>query len=280
MTETLERPRLCSIALATFNGSRFLREQLDSLLGQSYGNLEIVVSDDQSADDTPRILNEYSAADPRIRWSPNPAPRGYAKNFERAISGCRGDFIFLCDQDDVWSSDKVRQHVLAYDDPKIAWVYNRVELIDENGRRIGTLEDAAPDYYGEKTITQAAWGSCILGCATSYRAEAVKWTLPIGRHARAHDSWIQLLLHARPHVFLDVQLQFYRMHEANSAGWNQPEGPEHQRQMHDGYVRLLRELSQNPKIPVDRRLFFFGLYLKKALLRQIRQRGRRANQDL
>jgi glycosyltransferase involved in cell wall biosynthesis len=52
MTETLERPPLCSIALATFNGSRFLREQLDSLLGQSHGNLEIVVSDDQSVDDT------------------------------------------------------------------------------------------------------------------------------------------------------------------------------------------------------------------------------------
>jgi hypothetical protein len=124
-----------------------------------------------------------------------------------------------------------------------------VELIDENGRSIGALEDAAPDTTATRRSGQAAWGSCILGCATSYRAEAVKWTLPIGRHARAHDSWIQLLLHGRPHVFLDVQLQFYRMHEANSAGWNQPEGPEHQRQMHDGYVRLLRELSQNPKIP-------------------------------
>jgi glycosyltransferase involved in cell wall biosynthesis len=260
---------LASVALATFNGSRFLRQQLDSLIAQTYQNIEIVVSDDQSSDGTVDILAQYSACHSNIRWSTNPDPQGYAKNFERAIRSCNGEIIFLCDQDDIWLPQKVELHIAAYSDPEIAWVYNRVLLIDENNNKIGTLEDTAPEYYQRRSITQAAWGSCILGCATSYRATAIMSALPIGRYARAHDSWIQLMVHSEGYSFLDSQLQLYRLHGSNSAGWNNNTSEEQNIKMRDGYIDLLKELAMNQNIRRTKRSFFLFLYLKKILKRTL-----------
>ena len=159
----------------------------------------------------------------------------------------------------------------AYHDHRVTWVYNRVRLIDEDNKDIGNLEDSVPEYYGRRTITQAAWGSCILGCATSYRAASLMNTLPIGRHARAHDSWIQVMLHSKGYFFLDCPLQLYRLHGSNNAGWNKDTTSEQDRNMRDGYIELLRELALNRKVKATRRIFFYLLYLKKLGKRMVSQ---------
>ena len=86
---------LVSIALTTYNGGKLIREQIDSLLAQTYTNFEIVISDDGSNEETIQILNEYAQTDPRVRWSRSPLGRGYVNNTQNAISLCKGEIIFF-----------------------------------------------------------------------------------------------------------------------------------------------------------------------------------------
>ena len=93
---------MISIALATYNGSKFLREQLDSILAQSMDDFEVVACDDCSTDETPQILQEYTSRDSRFKVYQNAKNLGFKKNFEHILSLCKGEFIAFCDQDDIW----------------------------------------------------------------------------------------------------------------------------------------------------------------------------------
>lgn len=210
---------LVSIALATYNGEKFLKEQLNSLIEQTYKNIEIVISDDGSSDSTITILDEFKKKDSRILYSKNPKPAGFKKNFERAISLCNGNFIFLCDQDDIWDKEKINIHIKVYDsDPEIAWMYNEVELIDEHKNYIGLLTDKCPIYYEKINLLNYIGGRCILGCATSYRSSLIKDIWPISDLAPSHDSWIQLFLYNKKHWHIALKLQKYRQHQTNVFG--------------------------------------------------------------
>ena len=95
-----------SIALSTYNGSKFLREQLQSLANQTLLPFEVVITDDCSTDDTLSIIKEFSNV-LNIRVFVNDLPLKVTKNFEKAISLCSGDVILMCDQDDIWHPDKL-----------------------------------------------------------------------------------------------------------------------------------------------------------------------------
>jgi glycosyltransferase involved in cell wall biosynthesis len=261
---------LVSIALATYNGERFLRKQLDSLIDQTYSRLEIVISDDGSKDATHGILREYAQKDSRVTWDINPHPDGFKKNFERAIGRCTGQIIFLCDQDDVWHKDKIAKHVVAYEDEKVAWVYNKVILIDGNDKEIGYLEDTAPDYYRQKTALENTWGSCILGCATSYRAKDLHQVMPIGRYAPAHDSWIQLALYPKKAVCIDEYLQEYRIHENNTFGLGKEATKERELQAISENMRYLKDLPSCRNLKLSQRCFFFVVYTMKRFRATVR----------
>ena len=256
---------VASIALATFNGGTFLRKQLGSLLNQEYSPIEIIISDDGSTDDTLSILEEYSKTYSTVRWYKNPRPCGYIKNFEYAISKCTGDIIFLCDQDDVWYSDKVSSHMEKYIDPHISWIYSRVVLVDEEDRKIGSLEDTSPDYWKKRTLLQNAWGSCILGCATSYRAIDLHKILPSSDFARAHDSWIQFALFPKKSLSIDKVLQEYRLHNSNTAGWNKKPSKEQEATSLASYLLFLKDIQNCKNIALWKRMFFGLFYVVKLL---------------
>lgn len=263
----MEHKLLASIALATYNGERFLCKQLDSLLDQTYSNFEIIISDDGSTDKTQEILNDYQEKDSRIRWSINPNPNGYIKNFERAIGLCKGKIIFLCDQDDIWFGDKLQKHINIYKDVNVSWVYNKVILINENDKEGGYLEDTVKDYYlkERRKLLYYTWGSCILGCATSYRAKDLHKVMPIGKNAPAHDSWIQLALYPKKAFFIDEYLQYYRIHGNNTAGWNKEATKEREKQAIFDNMNYLKALLSNKNLVVWKRLFFFCIFSFKIL---------------
>src|SRR5687767_13263616 len=121
---------LVSIALATFNGQRFLAEQLDSLLRQTYSNLEIIISDDGSTDATVNIVASYAAAYPHIFVYRNTGEKGVASNFQHAIRQCKGDLIAFCDQDDIWLPGKIEKLVKEIGDASL--IYHDSLLINEN----------------------------------------------------------------------------------------------------------------------------------------------------
>lgn len=248
--------------MATYNGSSYIRQQLDSILAQTYKNLEIVIFDDGSTDDTINILKDYAARFNIIRFHINEERKGYIKNFETAIMSCKGDVIFLCDQDDIWDHEKVYRHMIVHQNFDVAWIYNRVYLIDKAGARTGTLEEIESDYYHDKTMAQAAWGRCIIGCATSYKAETLKQIMPIGPNAKAHDSWFQLMLRGKRHVFIRDELQAYRIHESNTAAMKRPVTMADNMRLWHGHRLLLHDLVLDTRLDIFERISYFALYLR------------------
>ena len=120
-----------SVCLATYNGEKYIKEQLDSILPQLSANDEIIISDDNSTDDTINIIRSLN--DERIKIYVNKT-KGIVKNFENALNNASGDIIFLSDQDDVWKNDKVKKILSAFSsDNSLTLVFSNAEIIDENG---------------------------------------------------------------------------------------------------------------------------------------------------
>ena len=184
---------LVSIALTTSKSEQFLKEQLDSLINQTYKNIEIVISHDECGDNTQSILNEYVGKYQNISWSLNKKPKGYIGNNENAISLCRGEIIFLCDHDDSWYPEKVAEHVKAYGDPSVQWVYNKAVLTDgTNTKEIGFLEDIDPKYYRHKTLLENTWGTCIGGALSSLQIKCAEKSTTC-RHTRSSSRFLDTI---------------------------------------------------------------------------------------
>ena len=125
-----------SVALCTYNGQQFLKQQLDSILNQTHKVDEIVVCDDGSTDKTIEILENYSANYPNTFYiNQNEINLRSVKNFEKAVKLCSGDIIFLSDQDDVWVDNKVEKYVDYFDkNPNIEVLASNGYCIDENSK--------------------------------------------------------------------------------------------------------------------------------------------------
>lgn len=266
----MKKEPLVSIALATYNGEKFLEKQLESLLLQTYKNLEIIVSDDGSQDRTIQILEKFKQQDVRINYSKNKNPSGFKKNFERAIKLCDGDFIFLCDQDDIWYPEKIEKHLEEYSNPEISWVYNEVDLVDAREKKMGTLDDFFPEYYKKIKLLNRTGGRCILGCATSYRSSLIKNIWPISEHAPSHDSWIQLFMHSKKTSHLKSKLQMYRQHESNVFGIKPP-GSDNVLKNIEKSILYVKDLCKDRKLDTRKRFALFVLFILKNINYKIRK---------
>jgi glycosyltransferase involved in cell wall biosynthesis len=204
---------LISVALCTYNGERYLAEQLDSLLVQTYSNMEVVAVDDGSTDRTVELLQDYALRDPRLRVFVNPGNLGFVRNFERAISLCNGSLIAPCDQDDVWSPHKLRTlanclggHVMAYSDS---------ELIDAAGREVGVRMSR---FWAMQDLNDPAalvLSNCVSGHAMLFRRELIDEQLPLPGDI-FHDWWLALRAAARGGIaYCPQPLVRYRQHGKN-----------------------------------------------------------------
>jgi glycosyltransferase involved in cell wall biosynthesis len=207
----------------------------------------------------------------RIRWCRSTLPRGFKNNAQHGISLCKGDIVFLCDQDDVWYPEKVERHVVAYADPSVKWVYNKLALVDSEGKKIGLLEDTNKDYYTRRRmkLLNYTWGSCIAAALTSYRMSVLRSAMPIGELSPGHDSWIQLAIFPAKTFFIDAILQDYRQHDGNVYGWGKIDTPEEQerkeREAITANFLYLKKLSVNHKLQIWKRTFFFLVYYAKCI---------------
>jgi glycosyltransferase involved in cell wall biosynthesis len=218
-----------SIALATYNGTVYLKEQLESIAAQTRTPDELVISDDHSTDDTTRLIEEF-AADARfpVRLSINESNLGTAKNFEKAISLCRGDVIVLSDQDDVWHSDKLEsvERIFAAR-PQLSLVFSNAELVDET---LGVFDQTLFDWVHFNDEKQSLVKSgraldlqlcenLVLGCTVAFRANLKELVLPISADGPlVHDGWIMLLIAAVGEIdFINRPLLKYRQHSAQQC---------------------------------------------------------------
>lgn len=178
---------LVSIALCTYNGEKFLKEQLDSLVNQTYPNLEILVFDDCSTDGTVELLQRYAAQYPFFKITQNEKNLGYVKNFEKAVKSCNGDYIALSDQDDIWDINKIQLQVEAINGHLL--VYHDSELIADNGTSFNkNMSDIINLYHGDNPETFLLF-NCVSGHSCLFKKELLKYTLPF-KKGYYHDHWL------------------------------------------------------------------------------------------
>lgn len=201
-----------SIALSTFNGERFLRAQLDSLLAQTVADIEIVATDDGSHDATPRILDEYAGRDARLRWSRNPGNLGPTRSFERAFSQCRGEFIAPCDQDDVWDARKLEVLLGAIEGVDLA--YCDSEYIDADGATLGTRLSGHRHMLDGRDPLPLLFANTVSGHAMLVRCSLVDAIEPAPAGAY-FDWWLALCAAGRAGVrYVPEPLVRFRRHDA------------------------------------------------------------------
>ena len=207
---------MLSVCMATYNGGRFLREQLESILSQLDDGDELIISDDSSTDDTISIIESFH--DSRIKLFYN-EKHGVNQNFENALIHSKGDIICLSDQDDVWRKGKVdfvRQAMKNYD-----LVVHNAEIVDSNGNSLGY------DYFSLMPQSDGFWAnlwkSRFLGCCMAFNREILDEALPFPPQIAGHDYWIGMLGAAKYRVLFDKQIFLsYRRHGGNTSTSAEP----------------------------------------------------------
>ena len=207
-----------SVAMVTYNGGRYLRQQLDSVLEQLGDQDELVVSDDGSEDDTLLILREYQRRDKKIRILEGPG-KGIKKNVEHAVLGTRGSYIFLADQDDIWLPGKVERILQVFQEQKVSVVVHDAKVFEgEDSAQILMDSFYAFRDSGAGVLKNIVKNSYI-GCCMAFRRELLRTVIPVPAQIEMHDQWIGVLGHyfAGEASTLPDALLLYRRHGDNNS---------------------------------------------------------------
>jgi glycosyltransferase involved in cell wall biosynthesis len=217
-----------SVALCTCNGEKFLAQQLQSIRVQSRRVDEIIICDDCSDDTTAEIVLAFATqARICVKWFRNPVRLGVTKNFEKAISLCSGKFIVLCDQDDVWSTDKVETLLNLLENSSAAMAFSNAQVVRDDLSPAGyRLWDSIWFNANEQQRIKNDQALPVLlrhaiaaGSTLAFRAEYLPLILPIPDLPNSHDIWITLLLSCVGSIKpIDRDLIQYRLHAANQVG--------------------------------------------------------------
>lgn len=219
-----------SVAMCTYNGEKFLMEQLESIANQSQLPDEIIICDDKSTDDTLNIIQEFKKKAPfDVKLYVNNEQLGSTRNFERAIKFCSGNIIFLADQDDIWEKDKLLKTFTIFKEKEmVGLVFTNARMVNEN------LEDLGYTLWESVGFKKKQKNSClnktpidtlikynvVTGATCAFRSELNKFFLPISPNW-VHDAWISLIVATINNVeieFIDDQLIKYRQHANNQIG--------------------------------------------------------------
>lgn len=224
-----------SIALATYNGERFLKQQLDSLRQQTLLPTEVVIIDDCSTDNTADFVDSYIKQN-GLSWSFTVATQnsGYRRNFYNCLKQCTGDIIFLCDQDDIWYPQKLEVIVKRFEENEDCLAVNTsFDMVDKDGLRLddfrkdgcSTSNNGLILYKVEKGAFQRVTLDTVLmynvspGCTCAFKRSVVEEYLSTSVCDMPHD-WELNVIAAKGNglYFLNEALIGYRLHGGNAIG--------------------------------------------------------------
>jgi len=212
---------MISVCMATYNGERFIRDQIDSIIAQLNPEDELIISDNGSTDKTLKIIESYN--DKRIFLINHVRDKSFLKeksgtfkivtqNFHNALQKAKGDYIFLADQDDIWYPTKVNKtlnYLLKYD-----ICMSNFSVIDENN----TIQKKI--FYKKSPISNSLIKNIIsskfLGCCLAFNKKVLNKSLPFPTNLIAHDFWIGCIGSKKfKFVFIDEPLVMYRRWQSN-----------------------------------------------------------------
>jgi hypothetical protein len=214
--------------MCTYNGARFLSEQLESIAAQTRLPDELVVCDDRSTDGSVEIIRSFAYHAPfPIRLEINANNLGSTKNFEKAIGLCQGEIIALADQDDAWHAEKLSRIASVFDhDERIGAVFSDAELINDNSQLLPkTLWDSFLFNVSEQKKFEHGQGlevllkhATVTGATMAFRTKFRGLALPIPAK-QVHDHWIVLLIASVSQLApIRTPLLRYRRHQAQQIG--------------------------------------------------------------
>jgi glycosyltransferase involved in cell wall biosynthesis len=203
-----------SIVIATYNGERYLREQLNSIAAQTLKPTQIIIQDDASNDATVAIINDY--VNLPIELEINPHNLGYIKNFERALSKATGDYIALCDQDDIWERTKLESLFEAIGEHSL--VYSNSLLINSDGNSLNqTLSEKLKNrFISTHSPLAFLYDNCVSAHAILFHRSLLPQLFPFPQYLY-FDAWIAANAASLQGVYyLDTALVRYRQHSTNT----------------------------------------------------------------
>lgn len=254
---------MISIAMTTYNGAQFVQAQLRSILEQTRQPDEIIICDDGSRDDTVNIIRhvmETSGTD-RIRLVENEENLGYIRNFYKAISLTKGDYIFLADQDDIWHRDKLEKSLAIMERTGAAAICTRSRLIDRDGQEmdgnafiVSVLLTRLKEELGPVRFFDLVIENVAQGCTYCFTKEVRAKYLSLNSRQLIHDHQIMFIASLVGKVYACAEPMIdYRIHGSNSAGlqendknikviWKKPK-------LKPSRVMFLEELNRVVKVP-------------------------------
>lgn len=204
---------MISVCMASYNGEKYIKEQIESILKQLSDEDELVISDDGSTDATLEVIQ--SIQDERIKLVRNQGEHGYSRNFENALKYCKGDYIFLSDQDDVWKDNKVETILPLL--KKYAFVVHDTEMTDENLKVFASSQferyHVKPGFWN--TLARNRYNGCCMAFTRDFLNKALPF--PKNQHLCRYDYWLPYLAEYK-HIsyILYEPLILYRRHEGTA----------------------------------------------------------------
>lgn len=225
----MEEQETIDVLMATYNGEKYIKEQIESILNQTYKNIHLIISDDGSKDNTVQILKEYENKDKRVTVYVQKQNLGYIKNFEFLLTKIENDIYMLSDQDDVWKVDKIENTYNKLKEEKADLVFSDLEVVDSN------LKQIYPSFNDYMKLTKKIKKcdglerqylyNCMVGCTIMSKKQFVEKILPLPSKSKylVHDMWIGVIVSIYgKSVYLDEKTIYYRQHGNNQIGTEKP----------------------------------------------------------
>lgn len=214
------------ILLATYNGEKYIKEQIDSILNQTYKNIKLIISDDCSTDQTVDILKEYESKDNRIKLYIQKENLGVVKNIEFLLKKVEAPVYMLADQDDYWLPEKAEKSLKTLKEKEADLVFGDLEVVDEN---LNTLYTSFNDYMlltkkVNKYINSYKVNylyNCVTGCTVLAKKETIEYILPLPTTSKhlIHDHWIGIMVALNGKLaYIPERYIKYRQHGNNQVG--------------------------------------------------------------
>lgn len=244
------------VLLATYNGERYVKEQIESILNQSYKNIHLIISDDNSTDNTRKILKQYEKNE-RISIYFQKENLGYIKNFEFLLKQVQSNYYMLSDQDDVWLPKKIEKSMETLKKQNADLVFGDLEVVDENLNTIYAsfgdfmkLNRKIKKYINSDKINYLY--NCVTGCTLLSKKEYIKDILPLPHNSKyvPHDYWIGLIVSLKGKLaYMPEKYIKYRQHGDNEIGT-------------DKISHKFKKLDQVRELFINVKLGVFGTYVE------------------
>lgn len=244
------------ILMATYNGQEYIREQIDSILCQTYSNFRLIICDDNSQDETYKILKEYENKDKRIIVYKNNENLGYIKNFERLLSLVENEYFMLSDQDDVWYDTKIIDSLDLLNKENADLIFTDLEVVDE---KLNTLNNSFNRLmkYRRKILKVNNYNrvylyNVVTGCTIFSKSKYINDILPLPNNKNLiHDHYIPLIVSLKGGKieYLDKPAIKYRQHTNNQVGT-------------DRYTSKLKSFDEIRNHLIDVKISIFSEYVK------------------